>query len=72
VHRRAGTAYQPLDAVIAGRLVSDGLLRGPSAAPALDGDDLKVQGAEVHAMALPGVEMVGDGDGAAGAAAATD
>jgi hypothetical protein len=72
VHRHTGTAYQPLDAVLAARLVGDCLLRGPGAAPALDSDDLEVQGAEVHAMARPGVKVVGDGDGAAGAATAAD
>lgn len=53
-------------------LVGDGLLRGPGAVPALDSNDLEVQGAKAQAVILPGVEMVGDRDSAAGAAAAAD
>ena len=43
-----------------------------AAAPALDSENLVVQGAEVHAGLGPCVEVVLDGDGAAGACARAD
>jgi hypothetical protein len=43
-----------------------------STLPRLDGEDLEVVGAEGHAVALPGVEVVLEGDGAAGAGSLTD
>lgn len=51
------------------RALTDTNLPFPASAPALHRDDLVVQGAEVQARGLPGVEVVGDGDGAAGAGA---
>jgi hypothetical protein len=46
--------------------VGDGLLGGTAAAPAFDGNDLVVQGPQAHAERRPLIEVVRDGDGAAG------
>ena len=54
------------------RLVCDSLLRGPSSVPGLDGDNLQVHRAQVHAVALPSIEVVGDGDSAARSTAIPD
>jgi len=43
-----------------------------AAGPGLDGHDLEVVGAEGHAEALPGGEVVLEGHGAAGAGGLTD
>lgn len=63
---------QPAACSRATRLVANGLRRGPCAVPALDGDNLEVQLAEVQADVRPGGEVVLDGDGAAGATATAD
>jgi len=42
--------------------VADGLLRGTTAAPALDGDNLEVVSTEVHSQASPLAEVVLDCD----------
>ena len=52
--------------------LADGLLGGAGAVPALCGDDLEVLGAELEAVLGPGVEVVLDGDGAAGAGGIAD
>ena len=52
--------------------VGHGLRGGTAAAPALDGDDLDVVGAESHALSGPGVEVIGHCDGAAHAGRVTD
>jgi hypothetical protein len=53
-------------------LVGDGLIAIATAIPALNSDDLEVQGAKVQTQILPGIEVVLDGDGAADAAGIAD
>jgi hypothetical protein len=52
--------------------LADSKVRGASAEVALDGEDLVVVGAELHAKAGPGCKVVGDRDGAGRALALTD
>jgi len=52
--------------------LADGERGGARAAPALDGDGLVVEGAELHAESGPGAEVVLEGDGAAGAGSLAD
>ena len=52
--------------------LAEGELAVAAAAPALDGDNLVVEGAEVEAGLGPCGEVIRDGDGAAGAGALPD
>ena len=51
-------------------LVGDSLPASATTIPALNSDDLEVQGAKVQTQILPGIEVVLDGDGAADAESA--
>lgn len=53
-------------------LVGDSLLGGSSTVPGLDSNDLQVQRAKVHAVALPSSKVVGDRDGPAGSGTVAD